>query len=99
MKILNAIDDLLKISASLRLSHPSLSDYIVEEFTSRGILHDEIELSLRLYYLIKLNDIRMPNQLENVDLAGHAFNIRHVRYAILFEYFDSHLLSGKYVLA
>ena len=49
-------------------------------------------------YFIKLNDIRMSNELENMDLSSHSFNITHILDLIFFKYFYSNLQKEIFIL-
>jgi hypothetical protein len=76
--VLNTCDYLLEEFACFFFGNPSFLNYIVKELSTLSELHDKIELSGRLYYLIQLNDIWVSNQLENMDLPGNSLNICHI---------------------
>ena len=42
-------------------------------------------------YLVELNDVRVADELENVDLARNALEVRHVGDALLLEDLDGDL--------
>ena len=48
---------------------------IVEEFTILAVLHDEEELTLSLNDLVQLDDVGMPDLLEDLDLAADSLNV------------------------
>lgn len=50
--------------------------------------------NLTLTYLIKLNDIRVSNDLENVDLPGNSLDVRLVLDLVLLEDLDGDLLAS-----
>ena len=47
--------------ASLRLFYPLILNNEVEELPATGIFHDQVELLGRLYNLIELDYMRMPD--------------------------------------
>lgn len=95
MNVLDASNDLLEESTRVSLLDAGVLDDVVEEFSSDCVLHDEVELFGRFDDLIQLNDIWVPDQLQNVDLASYTFNVRHVADAVLFQYLDSDLLTRQ----
>ena len=99
VNILNSSHDLLKELAGFLLGYTRLLDDVVEEFTTACKLHDQVELARSLNDLVKLNDIGMPDQLENVDLARNSFDISHVTNSILLQNLDRNTFLGQLVLA
>ena len=99
VNILNSSHDLLKELAGFLLGYTRLLDDVVEEFTTACKLHDQVELARSLNDLVKLNDIGMPDQLENVDLARDSFDISHVTNSILLQNLDRNTFLGQLVLA
>jgi hypothetical protein len=97
MKIINPIDYLLKVPASLVLSYPALSNDVIKKLTATGILHDKVKLTLSLYDLIELHYIRVSYHLENVDLSSHSLNVGHIRYLFLLKDLNSDLLPCEIV--
>ncbi len=98
MKIINPIDYLLKVPASLVLSYPAISNDVIKKLTATGILHDKVKLTLSLYDLIELHNIRVSYHLENVDLSSHSLNVGHIRYLFLLKDLNSDLLPCEIVL-
>ena len=84
---------LLKELASLFLFQTSVCDYVIEKFTPRSVLHDEVQLFRGLDDLIKLDDIRMTNELQDVDLASDSFHIWNVRDTVFLKDFYRDLFS------
>ena len=68
-------------------------DDVLEELSASSILHDEVELFLGFNDFIQLDDGRVSDYLEDVDLAGYSLNIMNVDYLVLFKHFDGHFLS------
>lgn len=93
MSVLDSTDNLLKDFASLLLIHPFLADNIVKQLTPLHVLHDKEEMFGSFDDLIQLNDIGMPNQLQNVDLSRYSFHIGYVYYPILLKDLDGHFLT------
>ena len=52
-----------------------MSYNIIEEFATIAILHNHVELFFSLNNFIELNDIWMPNFLEDLDFPSNSFNI------------------------
>lgn len=65
--ILNATEDLLEKFASLLLLHSLVLYNVVEQFTARCVLHDQVQLLWSLNYFVQLNHMRMLDNFENMD--------------------------------
>ena len=61
------------------------------------VLHDEKELLGRFDDLIQLDDVRVPNQLQNVNLSADALNICHIKNLVLFQDLDCYHFSCGFV--
>ena len=68
-------EDLLKELASLFLFQASVCDYVIKKFSPRGVLHDQVQLFRGLNDLIKLDDIRVTNELEDMNFASYTLHI------------------------
>ena len=75
--------DLVEEADRLALLHPAVRNDVVEKLPAASILHDEIQLSRCLDDFIELHHVGMPNELQDVDLAGHAFDISDINDAFL----------------
>jgi hypothetical protein len=75
MQIFNTRYYLLEVFASFFLLKPRILDNIVKQFTSTSILHDQIELFGCFNNLIKLNNVGVPDHLENFDLSGDPLHV------------------------
>lgn len=51
---------------------------IIEQLASLHVLHNQEELFWSLNDLIKLDDARVTDQLQDVDLSTHSLNICHI---------------------
>ena len=91
MQILDAADDLLEEFAGLGLLELLLFDDVVEELAAAHELHDQKQLLRRLDDLEQLDDVRVPDQLEDVDFARDALYVSISSDFALFEDFDRHL--------
>jgi hypothetical protein len=76
--------DLMEKAASLSLSNASACDNVIEEFTATAILHDEIQLLRRLNDFVKLDDMWMLNQLQDMNLSCDTLYIGYIHDALLF---------------
>ena len=99
VNILNSGHDLLKELAGFLLGYTRLLDDVVEEFATAGKFHDQVELARSLNDLVELNDIGVPDQLENVDLTRDSFDISHVTNSILLQNLDRNTFLSQLVLA
>jgi len=93
--VLNSRDDLLIELASLSLVEFDVLHDVVEELTARGVLHDEVELLRSLYDLVQLDDVRMADQLQDVDLSRHSLNVRDICDSFLLKDFNGYLFAGE----
>ena len=93
VNVLYAGDDLLEEPGCLLLLQTFSVDDVVEQLPALCILHDEVQLLGGLDDFVELDQVGMPNDFQNVDLPSHSFNVGHVGYFLLFEYFDGHLFA------
>ena len=63
----------------------------LKELTSRGELHDEVQIFVCLNDLVDLNNIRVMQLLENLDLAADALDVFLVLNLGLFKHFHGNL--------
>jgi hypothetical protein len=92
-KVFNPCNQLLKDSASFFLSESCFGGYEFKQLTVTAILHYQIELGLRLYDFIELNDMRMSHYLENMYLSGDSLYIINVLDFFLLKYFNRNLCN------
>ena len=104
VNVLDARHELLQEARSLLLLHAAVRDNVVEQLAARRVLHDEAELLVglddlrrgealegRATYLVELHELRVTNDLENVDFAGDALHVGDICDFVLFEDFDGDL--------
>jgi hypothetical protein len=68
---------------------------VVEEFSPRRAFHDQVELPRSFDDFVELDDVGMPDRLQDVDLAGHALDICEVNDPFLFKDFDRNRFPCK----
>jgi len=95
MEILDTCDNLVQEIAGFCLFNSMISYNIIEEFTTLGIFHDQIQLLWCLNYLIKLNDIGMPDHLKYMNFTSHSFNIIDILYLIFLQNLNSNFFTGE----
>ena len=91
MQVFDSAYDLLEELAGFCFFEFLLLDDVVEKFAAADELHDEKELFWRLNNFKQLNDVWVPNELENVNLSCHSLHIRLTRDLALFQNLNSHL--------
>ena len=64
---------------------------VAEQFTVAAMLHNQEQSSWRFDNLVQLDDMGMPHNLENVDLATDSFHVVHVGYLAFLKNFDCNL--------
>lgn len=70
---------------------------VVEELATRAVLHDQEEVLGRLDNLVELDEVRVADQFEDVDLAGDTFDVRYVHDLLLLQHLHCHLLARPLV--
>lgn len=68
-----------------------MPDDVVEELTSIAVLHDHIELLFCLNDFIQLNNIWMPDFLEDFDFSRYPLYILLVMDLVFLKDFNGHL--------
>lgn len=77
-KFVNVVDpcnQLLEMLARLCLFQPLTLNNKVKEFTTRGELHNEVEVALGLDDFIDLNDVGVMEFFKNFDFPRYPFYI------------------------
>lgn len=91
MEVLDSTDDLLEELAGLLLLQFLLLDDVVEEFAPTDELHDQEQLLGRLDDFEELDDVGVPDQLQNVNLSSDSLHVSLPRNLALLQDFDCHL--------
>ena len=68
-----------------------MPDDVIKQFSTIAVLHDHIKLFFGFNDLIELNDIRMPDFLENFYFSSNTFHILLIVDFVLLENLDSDL--------
>jgi hypothetical protein len=97
--LLHARKDLMEESAGVPLPNSATGNDVIEKFTTTAVLHDQVKLPRCLNDLIELNDMLVPDQLQNVDLAGNPLHICNIDDPLLLEDLDSNFLTCEDVSA
>ena len=99
MQVLNPRYYLLKKLAGFFLAQPLVLDNIVKKLTARNVLSDKIQLPGSLNDFIKLNNIRVSRQFQNLDFSGNSFNVNIFHNLMFFENFDCYFFAGDVMSA
>ena len=94
MNILNSTNYLLKHFTGLFLIHTLFADDVVKEFSPLHVLHDQKQVFGSFDDLIKLNNIGMADEFEDMYFSSNPLHICHIHYSILFQNFDCNFLPG-----
>ena len=93
VKIGNSTYDMLEVFAGSRLLYFGMFNDVIEKFTVLYVLHNQKQMARGFYDFIQLNDGRMPDQFQNVDLSGDSLNISHINDLFLYQNLYSYFLS------
>ena len=96
VEVLDAADDLLEEFAGFGFLELLLFHDVVEELAPAHELHDQKQLLRRLDDFEQLDDIGMPDELQNVNFASDTLDVSISRDFALFEDFDRHLGKQKH---
>lgn len=77
-QIFNACNQLLKYPACFLLFQFLLCSYEIKQLSIATMLHNQVKLRLSFNDFIKLNDVRVTNNLQNVNLSGDTLDIIHI---------------------
>lgn len=94
MGILDSTDDLFKHFTGFLLIHFLLADNIVKQLTIFHVLHYQKEMFRCFNDFIKLDDVRMSNQFQDVNLPTNSLHICYIHDTILLQNFDGYLFAG-----
>ena len=97
MQVLDASDELPEELAGLMLLQPFLFHYHLEELPLGHVFHDQEKLLWSLDDLVELDDVGMPDLLQDVDFASDSLDIGHVGNATLLQHLHSHALASDRV--
>ncbi len=92
-QVLDPEDDLLKNGTCLLLCKSVTRDNIIEELTSFSHFHDQVQALVGLDHLVQLDQVRVSQNLQDMNLTGHPLDVGVVLDLLLFKYFDGHHLT------
>lgn len=87
-------DELLKQSARLFLLEFVFRSNVAEKFAITAVFHNQKQPTGSFDDFVKLNNVRMPNYFQNVDLPRHAFDVVHISYFVFFQDLNCDLQIG-----
>ena len=93
MNVVDGSHKFLEVFAGQRLLEALVLYDDLEELPALGEFHHQIEILLRLNYLIQLNYIRMMYLFEYLDFSGYAFHVLLLLNARLLENLYRHLFE------
>ena len=91
-KVLDSRDQLLEETARLILLEPVLRGDVLEQFPVAAVLHYQEDPVRRLDYFVHLDDVRVPHDLQDVDLTRHSLDVVDVFDLPLVQDLDGHFL-------
>lgn len=91
--VLDAINDLMEKSKSYFFSESFSLDDVVEELSACSHFHDEEEMGVCLDDFVELDEVGVPDLLEDCDFSGDSFDVCFVPYSVFFEYFNSYFFA------
>jgi hypothetical protein len=100
--VLDTCDYLLEEATSLAFLNAGVSHNVIEQLAAISILHYKEEFFRCLndlgitesYYLVELDDIRVPQHLKDLDLFGDSFHVCLLLDLVLLEDLDGYLQDG-----
>ncbi len=94
MNIFDAAYYLFEHFAGFLFVHALLADDVIKEFAPFHVLHDKKEVFGCFYDLVKLNDIGVSYEFEDVDFSGDSFYICHIDDSVFFQYLYCNFLAS-----
>ena len=89
------LDELLEKTTGLFFFEFVLRGDVAEQFSIAAMLHDEEQAARSFDYLIKLDNVRMAHNFEDMDFAGNPLHIIHICYLVFLQNFNSNLFSQR----
>ena len=93
MNVLNARNNLLVHLGRLIFLEPSVLYNMLEQFASRAIFHDQIEIIVIFYHFVELYDMRVSHFLKDCDFSVNSVDVTLVLDFVFFEYFYCHFVA------
>lgn len=95
VNVVDSCNQLLEMLAGFCLFEPLALNNQVEEFPTRGELHNQVQIALGLDDFVDLNDVGVVEFFKNFDFPGYSFHIFLIFDLRLFKHFHSHLRINK----
>ena len=92
VQVLHTFQDLVEEFGCVDVVYAIVAHDVVEELACVRMLHNQVQFALCFNYLIKLDDARVPNFLEDFDFASNSIDVGLVLDLVLLQYLDGHLL-------
>ena len=89
--VVNPCYDLLEELGGLLFFQSGLANDVVEKLAAASILHYQIKLFWSLNNLIELDNVWVPDELQDVDFSRYSFHIGDISYSIFFQNLNRHL--------
>lgn len=99
VQILYTCEYLVEEATSISVLESLLLNDVVKQFTTRGVFHDQKQLSGSFNDFIQLDYVRVTHYLEDMDLPHDSGDITLVLDLLLLKYLDGYLLLCEYVSA
>ena len=92
VEMLDPFKYLVEEFSSIDVIDSVIADNVVEQLPCIGVLHNQVQLTLRLYYLIQLDHSRVTYFLQYFNFASNSIDICLVLNFVLFQNFNGHFL-------
>lgn len=93
MHLLQPCDDLVEKAASLWLWNATFCNNVIKEFSTARVFHDEIQLAASFNDFIELDNVRVPDQFQDVDLTSDTFYISNFQDTLFLQNLDGYSLA------
>ena len=97
MKVLNPCNDLMQEPTRLFFLNPLVFNNVLKQLSASCILHYQVQLFWSFNYLVQLNNIWMPDHLQDVNLSSYSFYIVYVDNFVFLQDFDCDFLTCEIV--
>lgn len=99
VQVLNACENLVEKATGFLVGQSLLLNDQIKQFTIRHEFHNQEQLPRSLNNLVQLHNVRMSDNLKNLDLPHNSRYIGLLLDFVLLQYFDGHLLLCQCVRA
>jgi len=88
--VVDGRDELGEDARRLRFLHPAIGHQVVEDLPVWRVLGHQVDHRLRLHHLVQAGDVRMPQRLQDGDLAERLAQVLLVQTCLVYD-FDGNL--------